>query len=236
MVYYENGTNGKHWPGIVSIDETPEYSARETFLEGEKRPDLVTQTDFALTVATINVPRELWTFMGVKRIFNGFYITGQATKQLSLCYRTMTKDKKYRLHIVTNITPEIYSFNTVTDTDRLNPKESRVDFHALPTTGTAYPYNHIVLDGRLIANPNMALIEDILYGATDTPRIPTMSEILEILETEWFDVVLSTGGLHTLIPATYGDLYFSTSGFYYPAPGSRIQETSTAGIYELEVT
>lgn len=171
------------WNGLVKVTENPRV--------GESSP-------LYMDGILFNLEQEPTDYQAVVEAYTYPYFLEQAV--LALCdqrtlvnapsddfpfgfsYRTST-GQSYIIHLVYNVVAinENLTYGTTGDTLNFNPFV--FNFYSTPIDiPGGRPSGHLMLDMRKISKDKTILLENLLYGSsTNTPRMPTVDELLAIL-------------------------------------------------------
>lgn len=157
------------WPGIVSIEDT--FDIREApivYVDGSKRRTFIQGSDYQTKVTSYSFPDEI------------------LDEPFGMCYRVDSSETgEFELHFVYNCYAELKSTVHQTVTNEVAIPGFVVDISTKPvdTVNFTNPLSHIIVRTRGIWTQAVDHLEDIIYGTTsEPPRLPTIDEIIDILE------------------------------------------------------
>lgn len=211
-VLYPLSGEGVVWNGLIGVDETSDGVEVETFLfDGIAFLNVRSSKIFSAKLQAFSAPSEFDACCGFRSIVPGFVLTRQERVAFGLSYRTNATDG-YKIHLIYNAvaTPEgSKSYSTVTSTATPIVKSWNID--AVPPLANGFkPTAHFVIDSNKTDDFQMKLIEDILYGANSEPRLPEISELINLMIMR-FVIILATPESPLPPNAKDGDLVFVQS-------------------------
>lgn len=189
VLYLPSGT-AVAWNGLTSIDETlSQFTTESYYLDGIKYYDRPVDGDFEAEISAITYPVEFDTFDGFSESKPGLFLDDQPVGRFGMSYRTLVgndvsaQDLGYRIHILYNLLAKPTEREYSSQSDSPDLTEFSWNVSGIPESYTGFvPTAHIIADTTYL-DPNVVkLLEDALYGtATTNPRLPLISEIVEIL-------------------------------------------------------
>lgn len=224
-VLYLNG-KAYPWNGLVSVSEsTIGGESTPYYIDGVKYLTTISDTEFEATINAFTYPKEFAECDGTLDVGNGFLVTNQERSPFGLSYRTKIGndvdglDHGYKIHLVYNAyaMPSEVEYSTFSDT--IEPMAFSWSIVTTPETLTGYrPTAHFVIDSIKTDKLHLALIEELLYGGSDSQAVPatlpTPQEILFYLTTELaFPGVLDGG-----VPTDVLTFRVRDAGFYNDSP------------------
>lgn len=189
-VLYIPGSNGLAWNGLVSVNEAPDGGAVSSFYQdGKKYADFVGTVDYKAAVEAFTYPDEFERCLGVQPLAGGAYVSGQRPSTFGFSYRTRIGNDlvgtafAYKLHIVYGCTAAPYDRSYKTIGEVADPDTFSFDISAVPVAVTGRQATaHFILDSRYTNSAKLALVEERLYGSSDTiPHLPVIDDIVELL-------------------------------------------------------
>lgn len=196
-VFYPKTGPGVAWNGLVAVNETVDNDSQSViYVDGVK---IINQLDigtFSATIEAFTYPKEFEPYDGLASpIFKG-----QARSQFNFSYRTLLGDDLksidlgYRLHLVYNCMVKPTNSNN----QSLNSNSDILNFSwDIITVPEAFPYDrataHIYLETNTVEQISLQSIENILYGISDTPRMPTIAEVINIFDSNAIFIVIDNG-------------------------------------------
>lgn len=191
-VLYVTDGDGVAWNGLVSVSEAPTGGeSRPYYLDGVKYLNLSSGEEFEATIEAYTYPDEFIQCEGTAAIQNGLFVTQQSKKAFGLAYRTRIgndvngTDHGYKIHLVYNALagPSPRGNLTISDTAEAFNFTWQITTKP-PSTREFKPASHFIIDSRETPGDLLAILEDILYGASGTsPRLPSVSELLFIFNS-----------------------------------------------------
>lgn len=189
-VLYVAGSPGVAWGGLISVAESPSGGeARAYYQDGIKYANLSSSEEFEAALAAFAAPPEFGPCEGVRSVQNGLFVTQQPRKSFGLSYRTMIgndsagKSHAYKIHLVYNALVEPAERNNNTLSDNVTPTQLSWKVTTTPPALTGYkPTAHFVVDSRTAGAPQLAELEDVIYGSVAAnARLPQPAELVSIL-------------------------------------------------------
>ena len=188
-VVYDSLNNGTAWNGLLSITE--KESAGElspSYFDGVKNNDGKTPGEFSAVLRGYSPPLTVVEAAGVKHLGSGLTLSNQPSTPIGLSYRTLIGDvngesSAYQIHIIYNATLTLNPKTLDTVGASTSPAVHEWAVSAVPLIvegrlSTA----HICFDTRYMSAPNLASVEDILYGTVSTsPTLKTLSFWMNLL-------------------------------------------------------
>lgn len=199
VLYIPNPLTGAYdtgvpWNGLTTVTESPsgaEPSAQ--YADNIKYLNLISAEEFGATVEAFTYPEEFGQFDGTAAPQPGVYLGQQRRGHFGLSYRTLVgndvagTDFGYKLHLIygAQAAPSEKAFATVNDTPEA------ITFSWELTTspvavgtigGVEYkPTASLTIDSTKVEAADLALLEDMLYGAAATePELPLPADVIAI--------------------------------------------------------
>ena len=201
-VLYVDGMDGVPWNGLVGVAEGVEGGEITPFyLDGNVYMNLQSAERFKGTITAFYSPEEFDECDGMKTLAKGFFATGQRRKRFGLSYRTgigselEQTEYGYKIHLIYNAMAEINnrSYSTINNTASAQNLSWSILANPVYVSGVR-PTAHFIIDSSRTFPEELAVIEDILYGTdTSEPRIPSVSELVTILEGHYTMSVVDNG-------------------------------------------
>lgn len=219
-VFYPKTGPGVPWNGLRAVDEADSAGAAKSyFIDGQKYYQEVSPGDFQATITAYTYPPEMDPYIGNGQISGGVLVDNQRQKSFGMSYRTMIgndvfgADFGYKLNLVYNAlaTPSSKSFSSLGE--KLEPTDLAWDITTTPVKIPGFrPSAHLTFDSRYVSNFAMLVIERILYGYFEDPRLPGPEE-LDILPLRQRQIIIAGYPDPSLLPpyAREGDVVFSQS-------------------------
>lgn len=179
---------GVSWNGLTAVGElegdTPE--GKIIYFDGERHSSELGIGTFAAIISALTYPKEFEPHDGYDAI--GF--SNQTRKPFHFSYRSRvgndTKAEKYGylIHLVYNAlaTPTSVDRNSLYST--IDPSEFKWGISTTPVfIPEARATSHFIIDTTKAYPDVISAMEDILYGtSSSSPRMPTITEILDLFE------------------------------------------------------
>ena len=194
-VLYVKKSDGKYnagvaWNGLTSVTESPEGGeANDVYADDIKYLTLRSSESFKATVEAYTYPDEFLQCEGIIYPVVGVFLGQQPRKPFSLCYRTTLGNDVhndsygYKLHIIydATATPSEKAYQTIDD----SPEAVQFvwEVNSVPILVNGYkPTSVVILDSTKIAESDLTIVEEILYGNdTDDPKLLLPEEIADII-------------------------------------------------------
>lgn len=188
-------TKGYAWNGLVSITESPTGAeSSPQYADNIKYLNLVSAEEFGFTIEAFTYPEEFGVCDGTAMPETGIVIGQQNRKPFGLSYRTKlgndTKgdDYGYKIHLVYGClaAPSEKAYSTVNDSPEAITFSWEVDTTPVPVTGFK-PTSLIVINSATADEAKLKTLEDMIYGASGEPKLPTPDEVLGVFNTKVAD-------------------------------------------------
>lgn len=197
-VLYPQGADGKYpkgvaWNGLTTVTESPSGAeATPLYADDIKYLNLISTEELGGTIEAYTYPDEFAECDGSAAIATGVYIGQQPRKTFGLSYRTTlgndvdSNAHGYKLHLVYGAlaSPSEKAYATIND----SPEAITFswEFSTTPVNVNGFkPTANIVIDSTKVKAENLANLEKILYGDTDTEaRLPLPDEVATIMSAE----------------------------------------------------
>lgn len=197
-VLYPQATDGKYpkgvaWNGLTTVTESPSGAeATPLYADDIKYLNLISTEELGGTIEAYTYPDEFAECDGSAAIATGVYIGQQPRKTFGLSYRTTlgndvdSNAHGYKLHLVYGAlaAPSEKAYATIND----SPEAITFswEFSTTPVNVDGFkPTANIVIDSTKVKAENLANLEKILYGDTDTEaRLPLPDEVATIMSAE----------------------------------------------------
>lgn len=237
--------SGVAWNGLTGVDETPAGGEPQSFwLDGMKVVNEAGLEEYEATIHAITYPAEFEICNGVTTL-DSLSFHQQNRQPFSFSYRTLiandieAQDFGYKIHIVYNAlaTPTQVNYESINDGIDVTPFSWKVTTLPVKVPGLR-PVAHVVIDSTKLQPKTLKVIEDYLYGARHTDAKLLWPEALrEIVPWTYFEVEDDdVTGIRSLFVSDILDVRPNeTPGFYSRTPDSRLVESSTPGLYTLDV-
>jgi hypothetical protein len=192
VLYLQDGTVAV-WNGLISVEETPSWELKTSYLDGVKYLEMLVPSEFQAKLTAFTYPDEFDTVNGIAHVSPGLSYHEQPSKSFNLSYRTKVgndienEELGYKIHILYNViaAPDSYSYGSTQDSS-VEPITFGWNLIGVPPKLEKFrPTVHISVDSRTTPPEVLKLIEDKLYGTEDfPPSFPAIDEV-----TSYFDYV-----------------------------------------------
>lgn len=244
-VLYLSDGSGVAWAGLTSVEEDfGNDGASPTFFDGVKTRDTPLFGDYAATLSALTYPEEFSVYQGDGSLGNGLTIENQDPKMFGLSYRSLIgndtngSDHGYKIHLLYNLTAAPESISRESLSDSPTPANFAWRLSSIPQRVIGYrPTAHIVFDSTQLTGIGLLdALEDILYGTeADDARLPSINELIDFAAS-WDPRIIEPdliGGLAQIVPGMGDITPAATPGFYVAMTQTRLVETTTQGVYQL---
>lgn len=199
--YYENGVDrgvlyvgeadGVPWNGLTGVTENVTGGAAQPFyIDGEKYLNKAAREEYSSTITAYTYPDQFEACDGTSPVRQGFFATNQKRQPFGLTYRTQVGNDisptvGYKIHLIYGAlaSPSSKSYKTISTEQ--DPDDFSWTITTLPPAISGFKRtSHFIVDSREIDPTTLSAIEDILYGSDSTsPRLPTVTEIIDLIDT-----------------------------------------------------
>ena len=190
VLYLQDGTTVP-WNGLTSVNTYDEANAEveSYYVDGLKLLDVSGYGEFEADLSAFTTPKEFDRCVGLGEIKQGISVAGQQRESFGLSYRTLVGDSQkglrrgYKIHLIYGATAlsESESHETLSDDPAAMSLSWKLKTVAQHIPGRA-PSAHLIIDTRYMYSSSVAALEAVLYGADQPPRLPTPTEVLDIVE------------------------------------------------------
>lgn len=189
MLYLESGV-GVPWNGLTAVDESPSGGDIVPFyIDGVRRRNDHYLEEFTGTIEAYSSPREFAVCEGEIELAPGFFLGQQNRESFGFSYRSFIgndldgHERHYELNLIYNAMAQPSSKTSSSIGASVDPNTKSWNIETVPEDlgMNSQPSARLRLDTRSIDPSRLRLIEDILYGAESTPRLPDLVEVYEIL-------------------------------------------------------
>lgn len=180
--------NGVAWNGLVNVTESPSGAeAQPQYADNIKYLELRSAEEFGCTIEAFTYPDEFALFDGSVSPAPGVSVGQQVRKQFGLSYRTrigndLDEDLGYKLHLVYGCTasPSEKAYGTVNDSPE--PITFSWEVTTVPVAvPNLRPTSLLVIDSTKVSAPDLADLENFLYGTGGTdPSLPVPAAVLAL--------------------------------------------------------
>lgn len=194
VLYKKDSTKNKWlgvpWNGLTSVSETPEGGdPNDLWADNIKYATLRGAEKFGGTIEAYTYPPEFESCDGTDTIATGVTIGQQPREMFRLCYRTEQGNDEnnnlgYKLHLVYNCTcsPSERSYETINDSPDAITFSWEFDTNPISVTGKAKGTSLITIDSTKIAPEKLTILENALYGTTNTDAyMPDPDDLVALL-------------------------------------------------------
>lgn len=188
VLYLKNG-KAIPWNGLTNVTETSGRESSPVYFDGRKVMDMVSNANFAATLAAYTYPDEFLELEGLGRMVKGIYVDGQRPKTFALSYQTRVgsdvagADGGYKIHLIYNATAVSSDKSYMTASNDPEAVEFEWEITAIPGDVPGFqPSAHIIIDSRYTDADLLADIELMLYGGvTGNPALPLFEDLMALL-------------------------------------------------------
>lgn len=188
MLYPEEGP-GVPWPGLTGVDENATSGDIIPFyLDGVRRRNDHSLEEFEATINAFAAPAEFGPCEGQVELTSGMFLGQQPRESFGFSYRSQIGndidglDFAYELNLVYNAMARPVSRSKTSLSESPEAESRSWEIETLPVDFMDNaPSARLRLDSRHIEPDKLKTIEDILYGATEDPRLPTIEDVYLIL-------------------------------------------------------
>lgn len=193
VIYRSNNAEG--WNGVTAVNEGPSGGeASKLYADNGVYLTRVSAEELGLTIEAFDYPESFESALGRIQPKPGVFIGQQERKHFGICYRTLigNDDKGNKFGYIINIawdciaSPSEQNHETVNDSADIDPNSWEVSVSPVKY-GEYEPTSILRISSKKMSDAGirniLSDIERILYGTDSTnPRLPTMSELVEITE------------------------------------------------------
>lgn len=190
VLYLQDGTTVP-WNGLTSVNTYDEANAEveSYYVDGLKLLDVSGYGEFEADLSAFTTPKEFDRCVGLGEVNQGLSVAGQQRESFGLSYRTLVGDSQnglrrgYKIHLIYGATAlsESENHETLSDDPAAMSLSWKLKTVAQHIPGRA-PSAHLIIDTRYMYSSSVAALEAVLYGADQPPRLPTPTEVLDIIE------------------------------------------------------
>lgn len=190
VLYLQDGTTVP-WNGLTSVNTYDEANTEveSYYVDGLKLLDVSGYGEFEADLSAFTTPKEFDRCVGLGEIKQGLSVAGQQRESFGLSYRTLVGDSQkglrrgYKIHLIYGATAlsESESHETLSGDPAAMSLSWKLKTVAQHIPGRA-PSAHLIIDTRYMYSSSVAALEAVLYGADQPPRLPTPTEVLDIIE------------------------------------------------------
>lgn len=183
---------GEPWNGLSGYDESKSGAEpTNVYANNKKYLELSSAEEYGGTVKAYAYPDCFDECQGYRELAKGVSVTQQTHRRFGFTYRTILgndlkgNDYGYKLHLIYNAFAKPASMSSTTVNESPEAAEmsweistTAVDVNKEGMKATA----HLIIDSTKIDAAKLAKIEDLLYGGEATAKLPTIDEIIAILD------------------------------------------------------
>lgn len=201
VLYMEDGPVVP-WNGLQTVEDNGESELLNFYLDGVQYLGMASPRDWKGTVTCVTVPSEFYPAMGIGTVGDGFYADSQPQSRFSMSYRTLVttpdgvEPNNYKIHLIYKCVASLQGFSHETlSSSGSDPVPYQFELSATPMpVSLMRPTAHFVFDTREMDEPSITALETILYGSSTTaPRVPTITELIDLLRFSNVVVVHDNG-------------------------------------------
>lgn len=179
---------GYAWNGLTTVTETPAGAeANPAYADNIKYLNLLSAETFGGTIEAFTYPDEFGQCDGSVEPTDGLKINQQPRATFGISYRTkvgsdVDEELGYKIHMVYGLlaSPSEKAYATINDSPEALSFSWDINSTPVPVTDMA-PTSLIVADSTKLDAAQMKSIEDLLYGATGAPKLPSPDEIIDLV-------------------------------------------------------
>ena len=190
VLYLQDGTTAP-WNGLTSVNTYDEANSEveSYYVDGLKLLDVSGYGEFEADLSAFTTPKEFDRCVGLGEVNQGLSVAGQQRESFGLSYRTLVGDSQkglrrgYKIHLIYGATAlsESENHETLSDDPAAMSLSWKLKTVAQHIPGRA-PSAHLIIDTRYMYSSSVEALEAVLYGADQPPRLPTPTEVLDIVE------------------------------------------------------
>jgi hypothetical protein len=178
--------SGFAWNGLTTVTESPSGAeASPQYADNIKYLNLISAEEFGATIEAFTYPEEFGQCDGTDLPSPGVAVGQQGRKMFGLSYRTRVgndvegSDFGYKLHLLygCQAAPSEKAYATINDSPEAIAFSWEVTSTPVPVTDRK-PTSLIVIDSTVVDAGELAALEDVLYGASAEPELPTPDEVI----------------------------------------------------------
>jgi hypothetical protein len=177
---------GVAWSGLTTVTESPSGAdSNPQYADNIKYLNLISAEEFGGTIEAFTYPDEFAQCDGTAVPADGVSVGQQARKMFGLSYRTRVGndvegvDFAYKLHLVygCQASPSEKAYATINDSPEAISFSWEFTTTPVPVEDLK-PTALIVINSALVDDAALKTLEDELYGASGTAKLPTPDEVL----------------------------------------------------------
>ena len=206
-------TNGVAWNGLTTVTESPSGAeATALYADNIKYLDLRSAEEFGATIEAFTFPDEFLQFDGVATPQTGVTVGQQSRSTFGFSYRTNIgndvdgSDYGYKLHLIYGATaaPSEKAYATINDSPEAITFSWEVATTPISAGGTLKPTSQLVIDSTKVEGADLTTLENLLYGESGNPQLPSPATVIAIFGAGVTTVDLGTpANQPTYVAATH---------------------------------
>jgi len=222
-------TDGVAWNGLYTVTESPS-GAEPTDLYADNIKYVVLRSAelFGATIEAYTYPDEFLQFDGAVVPTPGVSVGQQARGTFGFCYRTQLGndvdgiDHGYKLHLIYGATasPSEKAYNTINDSPEAITFSWEVTTVPVSAGEGLKPTAQIVIDSTLVDSGALSDLEDLLYGESGNPQLPSPEDVIALFEASLTAVDMGiyanqptyNSGTHVVTIPTVAHVSFKING------------------------
>lgn len=176
------------WNGLTGIDEASNSTSSTLYRDGRVYLADVDAGDFTGNLTAFMWPDAFSACMGVPEATDGLYVDNQKPKRFNLSYRSLIGSGSegdmfgYQIHLLYNLMAQPGNKSRKTMNNTPAPLDFSFGLVGTPVQLPGFrPSVHYILDTRHMDATTIQQLEDILYGGTDPARMPTPTELYDMM-------------------------------------------------------
>lgn len=180
--------NGYAWNGLTTVTESPSGAeSNPQYADNIKYLNLVSAEEFGGTIEAFTYPDEFGQCDGTVAPSDGLTVGQQGRKTFGLSYRTRLgndldgTDFGYKLHLLYGClaAPSEKAYATINDSPEAIAFSWEITTTPVPVTDMK-PTSLLVVDSTVVDATALQSLEDILYGASGSAKLPLPDEVITI--------------------------------------------------------
>jgi hypothetical protein len=182
-------TDGVAWNGLTTVTESPSGAeATALYADNIKYLDLRSAEEFDATIEAFTFPDEFLQFDGVATPQPGVSVGQQSRSTFGFSYRTNVgndvdgSDHGYKLHLIYGATaaPSEKAYATINDSPEAITFSWEVATTPISAGGSLKPTSQLVIDSTKVDAGDLTTLEDLLYGESGNPQLPSPAAVIAI--------------------------------------------------------
>lgn len=194
-------TDGVAWNGLTTVTESPSGAeATALYADNIKYLDLRSAEEFGATIEAFTFPDEFLQFDGVATPQVGVSVGQQSRSTFGFSYRTNVgndvdgSDYGYKLHLIYGATaaPSEKAYATINDSPEAITFSWEVATTPISAGGALKPTSQLVIDSTKVDAGDLTTLEDLLYGESGNPQMPSPASVIAIFGAGVTTVAMGT--------------------------------------------